>query len=81
MSTRFKVLYALLLMLFTGLSLQASPIRTITLNGQWNLYYWPQPDMDEAITDPTEVAKMQPQEIKATVPGNVEIFPASRRED
>lgn len=73
MSTRFKVLYALLLMLFTGLSLQASPIRTITLNGQWNLYYWPQPDMDEAITDPTEVAKMQPQEIKATVPGNVEI--------
>ena len=73
MSTRFRVLCALLLMLCVGFSLQASPNRTVTLNGQWNLRYWPQPDMDEPVTDPAEIAKMQPQEIKATVPGNVEI--------
>ncbi|MDO4757603.1 MAG: glycoside hydrolase family 2, partial [Parabacteroides sp.] len=73
MKTRFKAMYVILLMLLVGFSLQASPIRTVTLNGQWNLRYWPQPDMDEAITDPAEIAKMQPQEVKATVPGNVEI--------
>ena len=59
MSTRFRVLCALLLMLCVGFSLQASPNRTVTLNGQWNLRYWPQPDMDEPVTDPAEIAKMQ----------------------
>ena len=43
----------------------------ISLNGKWNLEFWPQEDM--AVTDPTEVAALKTTKLTATVPGNVEL--------
>ena len=55
MSTRLYSLFALVMILFVGIPLQASPNRTVTLNGEWKLRYWPQPDIDEAITNPNDI--------------------------
>lgn len=43
----------------------------ISLNGQWTLHYWKQPQ--PAVTSPMEMGKISYQTIEATVPGNVEI--------
>ncbi|MBR0531293.1 MAG: glycoside hydrolase family 2, partial [Bacteroidales bacterium] len=43
----------------------------ISLNGKWNLEFWPQEDV--AVTDPTEVAALKTTKLTATVPGNVEL--------
>ncbi len=43
----------------------------ISLNGEWQLDYWPQPDR-EAVRTPASVPKDAPR-VKATVPGNCEL--------
>ena len=43
----------------------------ISLNGKWNLEFWPQEDV--AVTDPSEVAALKTTKLTATVPGNVEL--------
>jgi beta-mannosidase len=45
--------------------------RAITLNGQWTLSYWKQPD--KAVRSPEEMKTVQIRQISATVPGNVEL--------
>ena len=44
---------------------------SISLNGQWTLHYWKQPQ--QAVTSPEEMACTAYKTIPATVPGNVEI--------
>ena len=43
----------------------------LSLNGEWTLSYWPQPE--EAITSPEEMKKADVKQITAQVPGNVEL--------
>lgn len=43
----------------------------ISLNGNWNLKFFPQPKY--AVTKPEELANIDAQQIEATVPGNVEL--------
>jgi Beta-galactosidase/beta-glucuronidase len=43
----------------------------ISLNGSWNLKFFPQPR--HAVTSPKELANVNVQQIEATVPGNVEL--------
>lgn len=58
-----------LVMLGSNVVLAQSP--AISLNGSWELAYWPQPA--KPVTAPNQVASMQPKKIRGTVPGNVEI--------
>jgi beta-mannosidase len=44
---------------------------SISLNGSWNLEFFPQPE--HPVTSPEELAKVSVQQIEATVPGNVEL--------
>lgn len=43
----------------------------MSLNGEWELYYWKQPA--EAVRSPKAMKRMKPERIAATVPGNVEL--------
>jgi beta-mannosidase len=61
---------SLVLLLF-GLFSGGSRASNISLNGSWELKFFPQPK--QAVTSPDELAKLSAQEIEAIVPGNVEL--------
>ena len=64
-----------LLSLFTlwGISGFEAHGETISLNGTWKLFYWPQPD--PAVVDPADFERVQDcmEQVPAQVPGNVEL--------
>lgn len=57
--------------LFMAISLSVPAQDKISLNGKWDLEFWPQEG--EAVTDPSDVASMKTTKLSATVPGNVEL--------
>lgn len=50
---------------------QASPDNVISLNGRWNLAFWPQPE--QPVTDPAQLKSLAVDTVPAQVPGNVEL--------
>jgi len=50
---------------------QAAPSSAISLNGKWELAYWPQ--AENPVTDPSQLKSLAVERIPATVPGNVEL--------
>ena len=50
---------------------QASPGNVISLNGRWNLAFWPQPE--KPVTDPAQLKSLSVDAVAAQVPGNVEL--------
>lgn len=61
--------FFLISLLFIATNIRAGS--SVSLNGEWKLYYWQQPEY--AITTPDGIALMNPKSITAQVPGNVEI--------
>src|SRR5690606_33203085 len=57
------------LMFLLCFSTQAQNI--ISLNGSWELNYWPQPD--KPVRSPAEMQQLHFETVTATVPGNVEL--------
>ncbi len=66
-----KVFFLYTMALFMAISLSVPAQDKISLNGKWNLEFWPQEG--EAVTDPSEVAALETTKLSATVPGNVEL--------
>ena len=66
---RYIKLY--LLLLLSGLFSSRMVAENISLNGNWNLQFFPQPK--HAIYSPEELLSVNTQQIDATVPGNVEL--------
>lgn len=66
-----KVLFLSTVALFMAICLSVPAQDKISLNGKWNLEFWPQEG--EAVTDPSEVAALETTKLSATVPGNVEL--------
>ena len=66
-----KVFFLYTMALFMAISLSVPAQDKISLNGKWDLEFWPQEG--EAVTDPSDVASMKTTKISATVPGNVEL--------
>lgn len=60
-----------LLSLLCGLLPMIVSAKDISLNGDWDLHFFPQPK--QAVTSPKELSAMETEHISATVPGNVEI--------
>lgn len=69
-----KIALAVCLLMFTVFQGNASTIEdnTISLNGEWSLAFWPQPDKG-AIRSPRQMREVDVTTIRATVPGNVEL--------
>ena len=69
-----KIALAGCLLMFTVFQGNASTIEdnTISLNGEWSLAFWPQPDKG-AIRSPRQMREVDVTTIRATVPGNVEL--------
>lgn len=63
------LLYVSLLLLHTGIAATEPPV--ISLNGTWELAYWPQPA--KPLTTPQQVVAIKPPKVPAKVPGNVEL--------
>lgn len=68
MNKYFKLCLVILLAGLSPLGLKADDI---SLNGKWELAFFPQPK--RPVTSPTELAGIKVQQIAATVPGNVEL--------
>lgn len=68
MKKRFEIY---LLLLVTYLCHQEIVAENFSLNGSWDLQFFPQPR--EAVTCPTELKNINAKQIEATVPGNVEL--------
>lgn len=66
-----RVWTGMLLALYSALAVQASAGDTLSLGGEWNLSYWPQPAV--AVTSPDGMKGLHVERLKARVPGNVEI--------
>ena len=66
-----KVLFLSTVALFMAICLSVPAQDKISLNGKWNLEFWPQEG--ETVTDPSEVAALETTKLSATVPGNVEL--------
>ena len=66
-----KVLFLSTVALFMAICLSVPAQDKISLNGKWNLEFWPQEW--EAVTDPSEVVALETTKLSATVPGNVEL--------
>nr|WP_320059104.1 sugar-binding domain-containing protein [uncultured Bacteroides sp.] len=66
---RYIKLY--LLLLLSGLFPSRMAAENISLNGSWNLQFFPQPK--HAVYSPEELLSVNAQQIDATVPGNVEL--------
>ena len=52
-----KVFFLYTMALFMAISLSVPAQDKISLNGKWNLEFWPQEG--EAVTDPSEVAALE----------------------
>ena len=61
----------LLLMSSLPILAKASPDKALSLNGDWSLSYWPQPE--KPVTDPAQLSSLQVESVPAKVPGNVEL--------
>ena len=48
-----------------------APAAPVSLDGEWELSYWPQPE--KAVTDPAALSGIEVKTIPAKVPGNVEL--------
>lgn len=68
---RKTVLFFIQLLLLLRINAWASNPLAVSLKGSWELAYWPQPA--KPLTTPDEVKAINPQRIKAKVPGNVEL--------
>ena len=68
---RSKVLKLSLTILFFGILNQVTGTEPVSLNGQWTLHFWPQPETP--VTTPEAMRGVSYQTIPATVPGNVEL--------
>lgn len=60
-----------MVLFLSGLFPYMGAAEKISLNGNWNLKFFPQPK--HAVTSPEELAKISAQQVEATVPGNVEL--------
>lgn len=68
MLPKFKIL----LFIFSLLNLTAADTEdVISLNGPWNLAYWPQ--AEKPVNDPVQLKALKVENIAASVPGNVEL--------
>jgi hypothetical protein len=63
--------FVLISLLFNVNSLFADNIQKTSLNGTWQLFYWNQPY--QPVTSPDMMSSVEKTEIKAQVPGNVEL--------
>jgi len=66
-----KTVWIVLCMLMLQVSVNALRAENISLNGSWDLQYFPQPW--NAVVDPAGLQTVEAQRVAATVPGNVEL--------
>lgn len=66
-----KTVLILFCLLFTCVLWDSLQAQDISLNGSWDLQFFPQPQ--EAVTDPTGLNTLESKIISASVPGNVEL--------
>lgn len=67
---QFYIIIFALLLTFAG-RLSANTKQTISLNGTWTLSFWQQPEVP--VRTPDKLRALQPKQIEAQVPGNVEL--------